>query len=417
MQFKTGTGSTVSVMTAIALWSLSLGVDLPGLAVTPMLDRLDSIFPNASELEVQLLTVLPNLLIIPFVLLSGRLSMSNHKTIVITTGVALYVLSAILYIFSDTMTELIIISALLGCACGLILPFSTGLIANVFTDSYRVTQMGIVSGIGNGALVVATFVVGLVASINWHMPFLVYLLPALSLFLLPWINKAADMNPVDDTDSSSVDTTDSRKKEDDCRNKWSGFYVMPTLKLLGSYFLFIYVMSVIPYYGPYLMTPDKLSTTQIGTVIALLYLAMFISGISLIKTLQHMRYNTYWIACAMIGIGMLAFILVHSFVLYCIGALLVGFGVGTLQPVIYDKATEIVDSPCRMTMAMAVILTANYLAISLLPIINDFFAKIFGSKSLLFPFIFSFVVIVVVTGVAFYNRRGFIFGIRESYYS
>ena len=70
-----------------------------------------------------------------------------------------------------------------------------------------------------------------------------------------------------------------------------------------------------------------------------------------------------------------------------------------------------------MTMAMAVILTANYLAISLLPIINDFFAKIFGSKSLLFPFIFSFVVIVVVTGVAFYNRRGFIFGIRESYYS
>ena len=83
---------------------------------------------------------------------------------------------------------------------------------------------------------------------------------------------------------------------------------------------------------------------------------------------------------------------------------MVGFGVGTLQHVIYDKATEIVDSPCRMTMAMAVILTANYLAISLLPIINDFFAKIFGSKS-------------SVTGVAFYNRRGFIFGIRESYYS
>lgn len=31
MQFKTGTGSTVSVMTAIALWSLSLGVDASGI--------------------------------------------------------------------------------------------------------------------------------------------------------------------------------------------------------------------------------------------------------------------------------------------------------------------------------------------------------------------------------------------------
>ena len=408
MQFKTGTGSTVSVMTAIALWSLSLGVDLPGLAVTPMLDRLDSIFPNASELEVQLLTVLPNLLIIPFVLLSGRLSMSNHKTIVITTGVALYVLSAILYIFSNTMTELIIISALLGCACGLILPFSTGLIANVFTGSYRVTQMGIVSGIGNGALVVATFIVGLIASIDWHMPFLVYLLPAISLFLLPWIYKAADKTP--------AATIEPHKNEDS--KKWDGFYIMPTIKLLGSYFFFIYVMSVIPYYGPYLMTPDKLSTTQIGTVIALLYLAMFLSGISLIKTLRIVRDNTYWIACATISIGMLAFILVHSFELYCLGALLVGFGVGTLQPVIYDKATEIVDSPRRMTMAMAVILTANYLAISLLPIINDFFARLFGCKSsLIFPFLFALVLIVAATGVAFYNRRGFIFGIRNSYYS
>lgn len=416
MQFKTGTGSTVSVMTAIALWSLSLGVDLPGLAVTPMLDRLDSIFPNASELEVQLLTVLPNLLIIPFVLLSGRLSMSNHKTIVITTGVALYVLSAILYIFSNTMTELIIISALLGCACGLILPFSTGLIANVFTGSYRVTQMGIVSGIGNGALVVATFIVGLIASIDWHMPFLVYLLPAISLFLLPWIYKAADKTPAATVEPAPVDATDPHKNEDS--KKWDGFYIMPTIKLLGSYFFFIYVMSVIPYYGPYLMTPDKLSTTQIGTVIALLYLAMFLSGISLIKTLRIVRDNTYWIACATISIGMLAFILVHSFELYCLGALLVGFGVGTLQPVIYDKATEIVDSPRRMTMAMAVILTANYLAISLLPIINDFFARLFGCKSsLIFPFLFALVLIVAATGVAFYNRRGFIFGIRNSYYS
>ena len=193
---------------------------------------------------------------------------------------------------------------------------------------------------------------------------------------------------------------------------------MPTIKLLGSYFFFIYVMSVIPYYGPYLMTPDKLSTTQIGTVIALLYLAMFLSGISLIKTLRIVRDNTYWIACATISIGMLAFILVHSFELYCLGALLVGFGVGTLQPVIYDKATEIVDSPRRMTMAMAVILTANYLAISLLPIINDFFARLFGCKSsLIFPFLFALVLIVAATGVAFYNRRGFIFGIRSSYYS
>ena len=169
MQFKTGTGAVISRMTVIALWSLSLGVDLPGLAVTPMLDRLDSIFPHASELEVQLLTVLPNLMIIPFVLLSGRLSMSRHKMVVIISGIVLYVVCAVWYMLSSSIDELIVISSLLGCACGLILPFSTGLIANVFTGSYRVTQMGIVSGIGNGALVVATFFVGYLASMAWHL--------------------------------------------------------------------------------------------------------------------------------------------------------------------------------------------------------------------------------------------------------
>ena len=415
MQFKTGTGAVISMMTVIALWSLSLGVDLPGLAVTPMLDRLDSIFPHASELEVQLLTVLPNLMIIPFVLLSGRLSMSRHKMVVIISGIVLYVVCAVWYMLSSSIDELIVISSLLGCACGLILPFSTGLIANVFTGSYRVTQMGIVSGIGNGALVVATFFVGYLASIDWHLPFLVYLLPAFSLLLLPWIKKAAEMPPAKSTTTIMQDSDASEAKNDS--RVFDGFYVWPTVKLLGSYFFFMYVLSVIPYYGPYLMTPDHLETTEIGTVIAVLYLAMFLSGISLTKILRCLRTNTYWLACLAVVAGLLVFIFLDSFLTYCLGALLVGAGTGALQPVIYDKATEIVNSPNRMIMSMAVILTANYLAISLLPIINDFFADLLRCHGLLFPFIFVLILTVVMTGIAYRNRRGFVFGIKESYYN
>ncbi|MEG1684936.1 MAG: MFS transporter, partial [Bacteroides sp.] len=67
---QTGKG-TIPLMTLIAIWSISLVVNLPGLAISPMLGELHNIFPSASELEVQLLTILPNLLIIPFVLISG----------------------------------------------------------------------------------------------------------------------------------------------------------------------------------------------------------------------------------------------------------------------------------------------------------------------------------------------------------
>lgn len=188
MKVQTGKG-TIPAMVVVAIWSLSVGINLPGLAVTPIEGDLHQIFHNFSDFKVQLLTVLPNLVIIPFVLLSGRLSMTRHKIPVIAAGVAIYVLSGILYLFSKSLDGLIWISCLLGAGCGLMLPFTTGLVADVFTGKYKLKQMGIVSAIGNIALVAATFVVGFLANINWHLPFLVYILPVISLLLLPWFGK------------------------------------------------------------------------------------------------------------------------------------------------------------------------------------------------------------------------------------
>ncbi|MDE6559476.1 MAG: MFS transporter, partial [Muribaculaceae bacterium] len=89
MQVKTGKG-TISMMVVLAIWSLSLAVDLPGLAVTPIEGSLRKIFTDATDIKIQLLTMLPNLIIIPFVLLSGKLSETRHKVSVIALGTILY---------------------------------------------------------------------------------------------------------------------------------------------------------------------------------------------------------------------------------------------------------------------------------------------------------------------------------------
>ena len=159
MQVKTGKG-TISMMVVVAIWSLSLAVDLPGLAVTPIEGSLRSIFTDATDFKIQLLTVLPNLVIIPFVLLSGKLSESRHKVAVIALGTIMYLIAGAWSIFCNSLTGLIWLSCLLGAGCGLILPFSTGLIADVFTGKYRMKQMGIISAIGNVALVQATLAEG-----------------------------------------------------------------------------------------------------------------------------------------------------------------------------------------------------------------------------------------------------------------
>ena len=196
MRINTGKG-TISIMALIAIWSISLTVNLPGLAITPMLGNLDSIFPRTSELEIQLLTVLPNLFIIPFVLLSGRLSLYKSKIRIVVIALVIYLASGILYFFAGSMSDLIVISSLLGVGCGLLIPLAAGLLADTFAGRYRMRQLGIKSGISNIALVVATYAVGWLSHGNWRMPFLVYLIPAVPLVLSVFLREIpkTDLDP------------------------------------------------------------------------------------------------------------------------------------------------------------------------------------------------------------------------------
>ncbi|MGL4327096.1 MAG: MFS transporter, partial [Tannerellaceae bacterium] len=175
MRIQTGQG-TIPLMTLIAIWSISAITSLPGLAVSPILGDLDKIFPHVSDLEIQMLTSLPSLLIIPFVLLSGKLSESKDKTTILMIGLAIFLASGILYFFANSMLELILISCLLGVGAGMVIPLSTGLIADFFVGEYRTKQLGFSSSITNLTLVLATFLTGWLANYNWHYPFVVYLI-------------------------------------------------------------------------------------------------------------------------------------------------------------------------------------------------------------------------------------------------
>ena len=179
---NTGNG-TIPILTLIAIWSISMITSLPGLAVTPILGDLDKIFPHISDLEIQMLSSLPNLLIIPFILLSGQLSNNKSKLTLLILGLAIFLLCGILYFFANSMNALIMISCFLGIGAGLIIPLSTGLIADFFIGQYRTRQMGLSSGINNLTLVLATLLTGSLAKYNWHLPFIVYLIPSVSLIL------------------------------------------------------------------------------------------------------------------------------------------------------------------------------------------------------------------------------------------
>lgn len=427
MQVKTGKG-TISLMVVMAIWSLSLAVDLPGLAVTPIEGNLRSIFPHATDFSIQLLTVLPNLVIIPFVLLSGKLSESRHKIAVIALGTIIYIVAGALSIFSYSLSSLIWLSCLLGAGCGLILPFSTGLIADVFTGKYQMKQMGIISAIGNIALVLATFVVGFLAAKSWHLPFLVYLLPLVSLVLIPFLKKipAADMDQsstsTSDTTASSATAATTTPTVDAAgfslagQKVKGGFYLGRTIWLLLAYGFFVFATSIPAYYLPNLMPQYGMSTEEVSTVTSIFYLAMFLIGLVLTNFMKIFRKSTFILAALMILVGMILFIATKSVFMFIVAAALIGLGNGLAQPIFYNKATEIVVNKSKSTLSLAYLQSANYVAISIVPVIANFFMDIFGNHTNIFPFIMVTVMMAIVTIVVIVRYKHFTFGISKTYY-
>lgn len=435
MQVKTGKG-TIGMMVVLAIWSLSLAVDLPGLAVTPIEGQLHSIFHDATDFKIQLLTVLPNLVIIPFVLLSGKLSETRHKIAVIVAGTVLYIAAGALSIFSSSLNMLILLSCLLGAGCGLILPFSTGLIADVFTGKYRMKQMGIISAIGNVALVLATFVVGFLAAKSWHLPFLVYLLPLLSLVLIPFLHKIpkSDYDQAPATDSSST-TSDSAATKSDASAKTvaqnvpavdadgfstkgqtvkGGFYIGRTIWLLLAYFFFVFATCIPAYYLPNIKWIDAESAS---TMTSTFYFAMFVIGLALTPCMKLFRKTTFIAAAAMITGSFVLFVFTHSTVIYIIAAAICGLGNGIAQPIFYTKATEVVTSDSKSTLSLAYLQVANYVAISLVPVIVGAARYIFHQPtSTLFPFIFVGIASAIVLVFVIIRSRHFVFGMSKNYY-
>lgn len=403
----------ISITTVAAILSLSLVVNLPGLAVTPMLETIKQVFPGTTQLEVQLLTMLPNVLIIPFVLLSGKFSETPRKMQVVMLGLVIFTASAVAYFFAKSMAALIIISCVLGAGAGILVPFSTGLIADTFSGTYKMKEMGVQSGVANLTLVAATFIVGWLQHGNWHLPFAVYLVAIIPLVLSPFLRK------IPKNEEQVPESQDDKSLESDPGVKFgkNGFSMKRTVGLFALYTAITFLGIVISYYTPFLAQKHGWSESLTGTVTSIYFLFIFLPGFFLSPIVKVFRQWTGIASAIMICGGLALFALVPTEVTICIGAALVGLGYGILQPIIYDKATRIVDRPAKATLALAIILSANYIAIVIAPFIIDGIRSFFGNFDKGgFSFLLNFVLSAIFLIIVLIKRNSFALSIPESYY-
>ncbi|MBQ3209473.1 MAG: MFS transporter [Alistipes sp.] len=399
MKINTGKGQ-ISLITLIAIWSVSAVTSLPGLAVSPILGDMNNIFPKASDLEIQMLTSLPSLLIIPFVLLAGHLSTGRNKLTILFEGLIIFTLCGVACLLAKNMTALIIASSILGIGAGMIIPLSTGLVVDYFTGNIRVQQLGYSSAINNLTLVAATALTGYVADINWHLSFLVYLLPGISLLLCLVLRRESPAAEPEHSDQYKQTTINRRH--------------LTVLTIF--YFIITYISLVITFDIAFLFEKYKISQHLAGISISLFFLAIMLPGLFLNRIISVTRSYTNALSALIIAIGLLILSLCKSPTLLIFGVILVGFGYGIMQPLIYDKAA-IIAPPQLATKALSIVMAANYTAIILCPFIINAARKLFANQTEQFGFLFNGVLAAIVTLIAFMGKKDFALGLDSSYYS
>ena len=367
MKINTGRG-TIPLITLVGIWSVSALTSLPGLAVSPILGQLTTIFPHATELDIQMLTSLPSLLIIPFVLLAGKLAEKRDFVRLLKAGLWMFAASGVLYLFSDKMW-----------------------------------QFGYSSAITNVTLVVATAVTGYLAEVNWHLPFVVYLLPLVSLLLVGYL-KGDTGQPQIAEDTAAVVPEESKRA---VPGKY-GIHIRHLLQLMLFYGVTTYIVLAVTFDLPFLMEAHHFSSGNSGLMISLFFLAIMAPGFFLGHIVKWMGKHTKFYSLLSIAVGLLLIWISPKEWLIIPGCMLVGLGYGVIQPLIYDETVD-TAIPEKTTLALAFVMVMNYLAILLSPFITDFFQWIFHTGSQEFPFIFNLLITVGTFFWAYRCRDTFLF--------
>ena len=380
MKIETGRGS-IPLITLLGIWSISALNALPGLAVSPILGELSKIFPHSSELDIQMLSSLPSLMIIPFVLLSGKLTERLDNIRLLQVGLLIFVTSGVLYLLSDKMWQLIAVSALLGVGSGLIIPLSTGLIGRFFVGRFRTRQFGLSSAITNLTLVVATVITGYLAEVNWHLPFVVYLLPIISIVLSFQLRRSLSQEP---EPSAVVDKTDNglRPNVQVGRN---GIGVRQLVEVMLFYGLVTYLVVIVSLNLPFVIEERGMKSGLSGTYISLFFLAIMAPGFILNKFIDLMGRGTQLWCLLMIVVGLGLIVVTANEVLVGLGCIISGVGYGIIQPIMYDRTTHIA-LPEKSTLALACVMAMNYVAILICPFVIKLFKVLLHEHSELFAF-------------------------------
>lgn len=410
MKYVNSGEGKMPLITLLAILSISLTINMPGLAVAPMLGQLRHIF-NSTELESQLLTSLPNLVMIPIVIIAGKISTPKWQTAVLTTGLSIFLVAGFASMFANSIGLLIFLGCMVGVGCGLVVPIAAGYISEWFVRRPRQEDLGLKATSSNIIVIIANIYVGIIAAIHWHAAFAVYLVPIIPLALVPfmtqkYIRKHRILDKRAETATAAPQSAPYH------------FQGRQSLQLLIAiivlYVLLTYATTSISYYAPFMMEKYGMNTTQVGVVTAAYYAMIAVSSAVVGALKRFFGKPVMYITLAIIAGGLIIIGFTRNFWIMTASSLFIGFAYGIIEPIIYNKTTYIAPSQSAGMKYFGYVLSSNYLSIMMVPFVDSFFRKLFHSSAPGFEFVFSGVVVAFLLVWSLIKRKSYVFAVNPA---
>jgi MFS family permease len=365
------------------LLSLSMLTVMAGAAVAPGLAKIATAFPETNQTVIKLIITLPAVFIIIFSLVSGRLSTRLRKRSILIVGLSIYIVGGIGAGLVNSILVLLAFRALLGIGAGLIMPLSTGLIADFFDGDQRARMMGLSTASSSLGGIIATLAAGVLAASSWRFSFGVY---ALGIVVLPLV-----MAYLPEPAAKEKDGGDGKLPY--------ATYVWAA----GALFLMMTFYSVPVNLAIFLEENQIGGASAAGLAISLTAAGGFVAGLSL-SYIQRLTKD--FLMVCLLGVSAVGYVLLSQATVYplvLLATAISGLGAGWLLPVIFLGGTNAAGKG-KGVRAMAVVSAATFLGQFLSPIVLDTLGVAFGNTSARFSYLILAIALSGLFVLALFRR-------------
>jgi len=363
--------------------SIGMATVMAGAAISPALGLIAKAFPEASPTMIKLILTAPSIMIIPFSFLSSYLTSKLPKRTIILIGLLIYLVGGIGPQIASSIEVLLLFRLILGAGVGLVMPLSMSLINDYFQGKERTKMMGYNSAFSNLGGILTMLLAGWLATFGWRVPFNVYFL-GLFIFILVFIYlpKGELQKP--------------RKNEKKTRLPLAVFgYALAMGGIMLAYY------SIATNIAIYLEQSNLGGTTLAGTVISFTTVGGMITSLFLVQIESAFKKLVIPIMLLGMAVAFLLLTFTHSVPLIIVSVCLIGFGQGSLFPILVLKALDSVPFH-QADQAIAVTSSFTFLGQFLSPIVLDGIGNIANQANIRFQYgtlSIAFILIVLISTV------------------